>query len=185
MFEHLRQSLKDLASGAIPPAQRSAAMAHMRATLVQARVGLADIAAAIETTRSRLAAEQGELDTVRRRKALAAQIGDNETVDIASRFEEKHAGRVDVLARKLAVQEDELRLAEAEVAGMMSELKSVAAGVGSGLNPDTPERAADDVLNEAENLRRDIDGLARQRAREARESAADDRLAELKRKMQK
>jgi len=40
MFENLRQSLKDLASGAVPPAQRGAAIAHMRATLVQARAPL-------------------------------------------------------------------------------------------------------------------------------------------------
>ncbi len=185
MFENLRQSLKDLASGAVPPAQRGAAIAHMRATLVQARVGIADIAAAVESTKSRLTAEQAELETVRRRKAQAAQIGDSDTVAIAEQFEQKHAGRVDVLARKLAVQQDELQLAETEVASMITDLKAVSAGVGSGLGERTPGREADDILNEAQDLQRDIDGLARQRARQNREADAEERLAELKRRMQK
>jgi len=185
MFENLRQSLRDLASGAVPQAQRAAAVAHMRATLVQAKVGVADMAAALEKTRNSLRVEEAELLTVRRRKVQAEQINDVETIAVAQRFEQKHLERVEVLSRKIAAQEDELRLAESEVAVMITELKAVAAGVGSGLTPDAVSREVDEALDDAEDLERDLDGLARQKAREAKEAHAEDRLAELKRRMGK
>jgi hypothetical protein len=183
MFENLRQSIRDLASGVIPPAQRGAAIAEMRATLVQARVGVADLAAALEKTRGALGAEEKELATVQRRREQAQRINDAETVEIALRFENKHAGRVSLLQRKIAVQEEELRLAEAEVATMVAELKTAMAGAGSASQSDATSAAAAAALDEAEDLRRDLDALARRKQREEKEAVAEERLAELKRRM--
>jgi hypothetical protein len=185
MFENLRQTLRDLAAGAIPASQKAAAIAQMKATLVQARVGVADIAAARDKTKTSLDAERAELATVQRRLGQAREIGDNETVNVATRFEKRHSERVEVLGRKLAALEDELSLAEAELSGMTAELKTAASLAGS--VPEVPRSRSevDDLLSEGEDLRRDLDGLARQKLREMREVDADEKLAELKRRMNK
>ena len=185
MFENLRQSLKDLADGTIPASERASVLASMRSILVQARAGVADLSAAVEKTRAKLAEEQSELETIRRRKSMAAQIGDAETVRVAGQFEEKHAGRLDLLQRKLTVQEDELRMADAEVTAMTADLKSASLGVGSGPGTRSAEKEADEILNEARDLQRDIDAIARQRNRASREAEAEEKLADLKRRMQK
>lgn len=185
MFENIREMLQDLASGAVPSTERAGMLAKMRDTLVAARVALADLADGLEKSRVRLAAEQRELGTVRRRLTMAEQINDAETVEVARRYEEKHAERVAVLERKIAVQEEELVLAEQEVASMTSELRAISAGVGSGLKENEVERELNEVLDDGRELRRDIDSMARKRAREERESDAEARLAELKRRMQK
>ena len=69
-------------------------LAQMRETLVQARVGLADMRQGIEGTRLSLTAKQREIETVRRRKAQAAAIGDAETVGVAERYEGELASRI-------------------------------------------------------------------------------------------
>ena len=186
MFENIRQTLHDIATGAIPASQRGAAFAHMKATLVQAKVGVADIEAALNKSRTLLEVEERELVTVRRRKSQAEAIGDRETVDVAVRFETKHSERAEILKRKIAVQEDELRLAQAEIEGMTAALKLAAAETGGEYAPPRTSPAdaeVDELLHGSENLRRDIDGLARQKVRESREADAERRLAELKKKM--
>jgi hypothetical protein len=188
MFENLRNALRDLSSAAASPAQRTAAVAQMKQTLVQARTGLAEMAAAFEKTRGELASEEQELATVERRSAMAERIGDRETVEIAQRFAAKHQQRLDLLRRRLSVQEDELRVAEEEVATMTSEFMLAAKSGGMSIPVDDESAAAaavEDVLAEDENLRRDLDSLARQRIREQRDAVADEKLAELKRRMQK
>ena len=159
-------------------------ISHMRDTLVQARVGLGDLRVALDTTRSRLEAERRELETVRRRKGLAAGINDAETVTIAERYEVQHAQRVTVLEQKLAVQEAELAMAEREVEEMTAELKLAAAGVDSVASPASaqPDIAADP---DAERLQQELDALARARRRAATEAEADEKLAALKRRMEK
>ena len=71
MFENLRRSLRDLLD-AHPGGADAPSLAQMRETLVQARVGLADMRQGIEGTRLALTAKQRELETVQRRKAQAA-----------------------------------------------------------------------------------------------------------------
>jgi hypothetical protein len=185
MFSELRQILRDLATGAIPVAQRREVLGEMRATLAQAKLGLADLGVALEKTRKELTFERQQLETVRRRKDMAAAIGDRETVDVASRFEEKHAERVAILGRKQGAQEDEFALADSEIGAMLTELKAVAAGAGSGLSPDPVAREVAETLDEAETLRRDIDAIARTRIRESRQADAEARLTDLKRKMRR
>ena len=114
MFESLRKSLDDLLSRSTPPEERRQIVSRMRDTLVQAKVGLQDLRDALAQSRKRLETERQELDTVQRRKRLAEQIGDAETVRIAVQYEQMHAERLEVLTRKLEAQESELALAERE-----------------------------------------------------------------------
>lgn len=176
MFEKLRQSLREAMSRASSPAEGRAVLAMMREAVVEAKVGVSQIRAAIDTTRAQLQRERAELETVRRRGQLAAGIKDEETVRIAAQYERRHAERASVLERKLAAQEDELAIAEREVEEMTAQLRSMAAAPGGGSPP-----LAEGPLSPAEED--DADALRRQVERAARESQAARQLEELKRRM--
>jgi hypothetical protein len=187
MFEQLRASLRNLLDGATSPTDRRAALSDLKGALVRARMGVDDLRGGVEQARQRTAAARAELETIQRRKRLAAQIGDAETVAVAERFEALQLERIDVLARKQDAQERELALAEHEVAEMSADFRRAVAGVGSGSvsNVDTPERAAAaevDALLGADDA---ADSERRADARRSREADAEARLAELKRRMGK
>jgi hypothetical protein len=189
MFEHFREALNALLSRATPPQERRALLGHMRETLARAKAGVEDLRDGLEQARRRLAAERRELDTVRRRKRMAADVNDTRTVSVAEGFEIHHAERVLVLEQKVAIQERELALAEAEVLEMTQAFKAAAAGAGSsgaGVGPSIDEAAArevDEALAGPEAA--DFDSLRRSQAREQRNVEAERRLAELKRRMGK
>lgn len=190
MFDSFRQALHELMDRAMPPEERRATLARMKQTLVTARMGLDDLRGGVALTRQRLAKEQQELDTMRRRKGLAAGINDAETVTLAEKYEALHAERVGVLKRKLEAQEAELAIAERDVAEMTTELRNAMAGIppGAGRPSLDAEAAAEvDELTEERgaDVASEIDALGRAQARNAREADADARLAELKRRMGK
>jgi hypothetical protein len=187
MFENFRQSLRDLMDRSTTPEARRAGLAQMKQTLVQARMGVDKLRGGIEQTRQRLAAEQRELETVRRRKGLAAGINDLETVQLAEKYEVLHAERTDVLTRKLAVQESELAMVEREVAEMTTALKSAMSGVGGQpLQGESASAELDAMLdNGGADVAREIDALGRASTRSVREAEAERLLAELKRRMGK
>ena len=192
---------------ATPPEERRTIVARMRDTLVQAKAGVNDLRDTLGKLRQRLAAEERELETVRRRRQLAEGIGDGETVQVAMRFEQVHTQRVDIVRRKIEAQEAELALAEREVEEMSTELKAVASGTGGihavGGMPGTPPPdggaasagseagagggvdAGLDTDIDGTGVREEFDSLARARARVDREADAQRRLEELKRRMGK
>lgn len=175
MFEQLRDSLRSLLENSpSAPADRRAALTDLRAALVRARMGVDDLRGGVESARQKLAAARAELDTIQRRKALATQINDAETVAVAERFEGLQTERVDVLARKLDAQERELAFAEREVSEMSADFRRAVAGVGSGTvgKPDADRAAAAEV-----------DAMLGEDA--ALSGGLDARLAELKRRMGK
>lgn len=196
MFESLRKSLDDLLARSTPPEERRQIVSRMRDTLVQAKVGLQDLRDGLEKSRRRLDAERRELETVQRRKRMAEQINDAETVRLAVQYEQLHSERLQVLTRKLEAQESELSLAERDVAQMMTELRNAASGIPSG--GDRNAAAMNEAMDEIESelgegkgngrdgsLRDEIDGLSRARTRADREADAARKLEELKRRMGK
>jgi hypothetical protein len=189
MFDSFRQTLRDLMDRATPPEERRAGLARMKQTLVTARMGLDDLRAGVATTRKRLEAEQRELETMRRRKGLAAGINDAETMALAEKYEGHHAERVAVYARKLEVQEAELAIVEREVAEMSVELKGAmlgTSGTGSlGAEERAAAAAADEAAGDASGVAEELDAMGRARARAERDADAERRLAELKRRMGK
>jgi hypothetical protein len=189
MFEQLRDALRDLGRPT-DPADRRASLAAMRDALVHARLALQDLRDAIAVTERRLATEQGELATATRRRALAAQIDDAETVAIADRFVAQHSERVRVLEQKRAAQLDELALGEREYDEMSRDLKRAMAGLPLG-SANAPEAAA---MHEVEEFLGDrqrsaeaaeLEAMARQASRAQREAEAAERLAALKRQLGK
>lgn len=183
MFEDLREALRDLLSGGVAPNERRAVLADMRETLVRARMGLDDLRRGVAETRKQLAQEVRDYETAERRRTLAAEIGDKETETIAIRFAAHHAERVAVFQRKLDSQEAELALIDGEVTEMTVQLKAAMAGAGSGLRDSTP--SAESLGGDEESLRAELDRLRRAESRAAHDAAAEERLAELKRRMGK
>lgn len=193
MFDDVRQAFRDLLHGTPPSGDaRRSIVAQMRETLVQARMGLDDLRKGVEETELRLKRERTELDTVRRRKQLAQNINDAETVALAERFEKQHSERIALLERKLETQQAELAMVEREVGEMNAEFKLAAAGANPGVSAGsttptdpTAAAAADEATGDSAGLRDEIDGLARARRRADAESTADEKLAALKRRMGK
>jgi hypothetical protein len=191
VFDGFRRSFDELLARATRPEERRVIASRMKDTLVQARLGLDDLRDGLGKARQRLATEERELETVKRRKQLAEGIGDRETIEVAAKYEQMHTERSEVLRRKVAAQEAELALAEREVAEMSAELKAVLAGgpsqsdrgVGTGpLGIDDPDLGES---GSASSIRSEIDALGRDRDRADREADAARRLDELKRKMGK
>jgi hypothetical protein len=186
MFESFRQTLRDLMDRATPPEERRAGLARMKQTLVWARMGLVDLRGGVALTRQRLDGERRELETMRRRKGYAQGINDAETVALAEKYEAHHAERVAVLERKLDAQEAELAIVERDVGEMTAALKQAMLGVPGA--PSVDDAAAAEVeaaLNDSPNFASELDAMGRARARADREADAEQRLAELKRRMGK
>jgi hypothetical protein len=187
VFDGFRRSFEDLLNRATRPEERRIVAARMKETLVQARLGLDDLRNGLQAARKRLAAEEHELETVKRRKTLAEGIKDRETVDIATKYEEMHVQRVDVARQKVAAQEAELALAEKDVGEMTAQLKAVMSGADATHGPSAaidPGLETDEQAGAAD-LRSEIDSLGRARAAQDREADAARRLDELKRRMGK
>ena len=182
VFEQLRRSFEDLLNRATRPEDRREIVSRMKATLVQARLGLDDLRDGLAKTQRKLEAERRELETVRRRRELAAGINDTETVTVAERFARRHEERIAMLEEKILVQTREVALAEREVEDMKAEIRRAMAAPASATSfpPDDPL-----VDPQEARAREELDALARDRARTARDEDADRRLEELKRKMGK
>ena len=189
MFDQLRDSLRAL-SDRLEPDERRRVTGAMRDAMVHAKLAMQDLRDALSKTEQRLAVERAELETVKRRLGLAAQIGDAETVAIAERFSVQHAERVAVLESKRLVQQQELTLNDRDLDDMSSQLRMAMLGLApGGITPDVAaQREVDALLNDAPSAARaqptdDVAPVRRSRAE--RESDAEDRLAALKRRMGK
>ncbi len=146
----------------------------MKQTLALARVARDDVRTAHAITIKRLEGARAELATIVRRGELARQIDDQETVAVAERFAETQRSTVGVLERKVAVQYEELTMAERTVTEMEAELKAV---TGRGPAPDlTPDPSVAGAASVDPSDFRGLDDAARAQS-------ADERLAELKRRM--
>lgn len=190
MFDELREALSALAGSRGDEERRR--MTHgMRDALIHARMALNEVRSAMGETAARLEAERKELETVRRRRGLAADIGDSETVAIADRFAAQHAEKVAMLETKLMSQQQELAVTEHEYESMSQELKRVMAGLSPSGGASSPESAAarelDEFLNGsgagASSRSGDDLSVPQRRTRAEKEADADARLSELKRKM--
>ncbi|HWN83094.1 MAG TPA: hypothetical protein VNM87_13430, partial [Candidatus Udaeobacter sp.] len=115
VFEGLKARLERLLQDHSRPDPRARAAA-LREAVLEAKVGIQTMRSALAATERELEAERRQLADAERRGQLAAQLPDQETVSVAERFAQRHRARVGVLERKLAVQREELTLAEREAA---------------------------------------------------------------------
>jgi hypothetical protein len=107
------------------PRARTAAL---REALLEAKVGVGTMRSALVSTERELAGERRQLADAERRGRLAAEVPDSETVTLAERFAARHRGRIEMLEHKLVVQQEELVLAEREVAEILAEYRAARPG---------------------------------------------------------
>ena len=155
--------------------------AGLREALVEARLGITAMRNGLAAAEAELASERRQLDDAERRGRLAAAVPDAETVAVAERFAMRHRERIVVLERKVAVQRDELALAEREVQEMTAQFRSAAQG---GLRSESVEAAWRD-LEAAGGVRPtdEADRIAAELDRRRRTEAVEAQLAYLKKKM--
>ena len=192
MFERLRDAVRAALEAATPPGNLRELARQMREAVVDAKVAVQEMRAALARTEIELKVEAQRLSDAERRGRLAGEIQDQETVEVAERFAARHRERVAVLERKLSAQREELNLAERDLTEMQGQLKSAerggpAAPGGSGPMSST-ERAWRD-LQAAGGARPGVDLqddlLKADMDRAALEQAADEQLDLLKQKLGK
>ena len=102
--------------------------AGLREALLEAKVGLTAMREALQASQRELEAERKLLEDAERRGRLAADVPDAETVALAQVYAERHRARIEVLTRKIAVQGDELALAQREIEEMSSQYRAAVGG---------------------------------------------------------
>jgi hypothetical protein len=152
-------------------------LAAMRRDFKAARGALSRLTSEVQTSRAELTEEENQEQVCRRRGALAAGIGDEETVKLASQWAERHAQRALILRQKVTALEAELTMRTEDLATMEAQLQQAQRqlGVGDEADPKRPPMPfAERTKQDAEFRRLD---------KEAREKAAEARLEELKKRM--
>lgn len=213
MFDNLRRAFREAAANFNRELDRDAVpeavdrlLRGMRREAVDAKAALEALKEQLDDTRRRSGEEARNAGVCERREALAREIGDTDTADVAARYAERHAGRSRVLADKARAIEAEVRLQEAEYAEMLAQIgkarsdrDKLAASAGRTRARDSVA-GADDLFGELDRMagrigeseaaagaeeelfddaRRFDEELGASRRREA----ADARLEELKRRM--
>ena len=186
MFEGLRARIEQFLASHTAPGDSRATAQQLHQAVIEAKMAVSQMRDSLVATERELALEQKQLEDAERRGKLAAGIQDQETVALAERFATRHRERVEVLVRKLAVQKDELMIAEREVSEMTAELRSAKQGLGNAgasssaawrdIEGAGGNRPGTDVNDEL--LRSNLD-------RAAHEAAAEAQLAHLKKKLGK
>ncbi len=179
-FDGLKARLERLFAES--PGERSGAL---RDAVIEMRAGLGAMRDALARTEQELDAERTRHADAVRRRDLAAGISDQETVEVAERFAARHQARSEMLERKLAVQRDELALAERELDELMTQYGAAARGHSTG-TPESIERAWRDIAAAGGSRPGvDLDAELERAAEERRlhEAAVEAQLAQLKRKL--
>jgi hypothetical protein len=170
-FEELRARLEQLLADRGRGAGARAYAEGLYRALVDAKVAIGDMKRGLSATARELAAEQQHLADSERRGRLAEEIGDQDTAELARLWAGKHRERVDLLVRKQRVQEDELVLAERQLAEWTEAYRRAKAGVPPGVGPAPPDAAPE------------LDRAGLELDRKAKETLVKEQLAALKKKL--
>lgn len=171
-LDGLRARLDQLIADLSRPDSRTVA-ARLYDALVETKVAISTQRDALAATERELAAERTRLADAERRGALAAQIEDGETVELARIWTAKHRERVELLERRKVVQQDELAYAERQREEIGEAYRQARLGAGA-----SPAQAAEPPSPDAESER-----LGRELDRQAEEARVQEQLAHLKRKL--
>lgn len=173
MFERLRAAVNAALDAAMPPADWRDLRGQLQRAAVDGRAAVLALKDALGDTDRALSIERQHLEDAERRGALASGVGDQETVEVANRFAERHRERVAMLEQKRSAQQTELALLQRDVEEIVTKLRDVElrAGIpweGSRIQPPV------DV---------DDSALGAELDRKTREAEADARLRDLKNRM--
>jgi hypothetical protein len=184
MFESIKARLERFLAEATPPADRRAEASALRESLVEMKAAVMGLREALAASERELVAERRQLEDAERRGGLAQGIGDAETAEVAARFVERHRERAGVIERRIAVQRDELALADREMQELAGRLRTAPAdATGDSV------RQAWRELEAAGGARPETDTsdalLTAQLDQARRKAAVDEQLAYLKKKLGK
>ena len=156
----------------------------MRRELSAARGALARLDADIERAVAEATTERDAEQVCIRRQTLAQDINDDETVKIAGEYAVRHAERASIYERKADVLRDERALLMRDIESMEAEVAARAEDGTLSIEDELDDMLSRPGLDPQED-RDALDRQARELARERRERAANEKLEELKRRMQK
>ena len=188
MFENLRRAFREavdnfnreLNRDAVPEAVDDLLRA-MRDEVTEAKTRLRDLEDGIERARGEARREAREIATCERREEMARKIGDEETAAIAAEYREKHARRRDVLEKKAAALEEELRVRKAEIEEMLDKIRD-ARKQRDALTATAGRASARESIGGASELFEELDRMAEKISDEdERQKAADEILRDLDR----
>lgn len=186
MFKNLRDALERALAAATPPPDLGAIASQMRDAVIEQKAAVRQMREALARDETLLEGVRAEVLTAERRRGQAEAIQDAETVGIADKFIGKQRERLLVLERKVTVQREELALAEGDLTEMTTQLAEAA----KRRPGEESSRSANEAWNSLGAAGMDRPGLdAEDEAlrgrldRQARESMADAKLEELKKKM--
>lgn len=187
MLDGLRARLEKLLADHTPPGDPRARATVLHAALLEAKVAVGTMRDALSATEQALQAERRQLEDAERRRQQAALIPDPETVAVAERFAERHRERSGVLERKVALQRDELVLAERDLEQLTLAYREARQGAGPERTP--AQEAAWRDLEAAGGTRPETDMgdelLKSQLNRAHLDRAVDAQLEHLKKKLRK
>ena len=122
MFEDIKAAFNaalDAAGG-----DQSVSKSLMREAVIEARSAIKYLEESLAKSEAKLERERKNLEDATRRGGLAAEIGDQETVDVAESFAAKHREKVEIVGRKVEAQKAELAIARREEKSMTAQLKA-------------------------------------------------------------
>ena len=166
MFENLRNAFREaldnfdreLNRDEVPEAV-DRLLFSMRDEITEAKTRLHDLETDIERARKEAKREAREEETCRRREAMAREIGDEETAEIAKQYAERHHERKVVLERKAEALAEELRLRTAEIEEMLDKIREAQKARGT-LSSTAGRASARETIRESGDLFDELDRMA-------------------------
>ena len=172
-FENLKARFDEILADLSRPTGTRASAAGIYDAMVELKAAIAGLKEGLERTDRELAVERQQLDAAERRGRLAQQVPDQETVELAAIWAGKHRERVEILARKKAVQLEELAYTERQLEEIGEAYRQARRGVSPAGGAGAPVPPLD---AEAERIGRELD-------RTAQQALVQEQLAHLKKKL--
>ena len=135
MLDGLKARFERFLADHTSPDDPRARAAQLHAAVLDAKVAVGEMRSALQRSELALTLERQQLIDAERRGELAAAVPDPETVQVAEQFAGRHRERIALLEKKVAVQRDELQLAERDIAQWTLELKQNRQGTEAGPTP--------------------------------------------------
>jgi hypothetical protein len=131
----------------------------MKKEAAEARLQLRELEDGLTQAREQARREAAEEETCRRRKEMAQEIGDEETVRVATRYCERHRARREVLEEKALALEKEIGIRREEMEEMLESIKEAQARRDV-LAADAGRTQARESLGAADPLFQELDRMA-------------------------
>ena len=158
----------------------------LREAMIELKIGLQAMREGLDATTRQVEEQRQYLADAERRGRLASAVPDPETVRVAEEFAGKHRERIALLERKLAVQQQEMTMAQRDLDELRIRFKAASMGLEDDGNLASVNQAWREL--EAAGGQRpetDLKGelLQADLDRQAKQAAVEEQLAYLKRKM--